>query len=314
MKIAFVGDIALFGKFDLNKNKDIKNYFSDIKPILDSCDICVGNLEAPFINKSKKHGNKSAYISSSFENINILKHLNINTVCLSNNHIFDFGPNGLNETITLLEENNIDWFGVKGKDFINEELKLAFHGYCSYNTNPLGLDKKNGVNALKYSLVENKFKFYSSQGYLNILSVHSGIEHVNLCSVDDIKFARKLADINNYVYYGHHPHVLQGVEKFKNSVLAYSLGNFCFDDLYDERTSNLLIKQSDNNKSSIILILEYDGNNITMKYIPIFQGEEKMLINSSVANDIYNKANEYLKLPLSSYLRTRSAFSEEVFF
>ncbi|MCD9546752.1 hypothetical protein GLP24_18110 [Photobacterium carnosum] len=309
MKIAFVGDIAFFGKFDRNKNKNLNEYFLDVKTILDTCDYCIGNLEAPFINKAKKKGSKSAYISSDASNVAILKYLNINAVCLANNHIYDFGLDGLNETINLLNSENIKWFGVNNKDLILDDYNLAFHGYCSYNTNPLGLKnklKRYGVNALNYDDVKNKFKYYSDSGYLNILAIHSGIEHVNLCSSDDLMFARNLANIDNYIYYGHHPHVLQGVENYKGSILAYSLGNFCFDDVYDDRTSNLLVKQSENNKSSIILLLTIDdGKNIKMEYIPIYQGVDKLYVNNEIANDIYKESIRYLELPLSDYNKIR---------
>ena len=310
MKLAFVGDIAFFGKFDL-KNSDVIGYFSDVKKILDECDYRIGNLEAPFVSEGKKSGNKSAYISSTADNVRVLNSLNINAVSLANNHVYDFGNSGVTETINVLEKNNIDWFGIKNKDLIVKESKLAFHGYCSYNTNPVGLKSwrsKLGVEPLNYLNVVGKFKKYSEDGYFNIVSVHSGVEHVNLASKDDISFARALSEIDNYIYYGHHPHVLQGVEEYNNSALAYSLGNFCFDDVYDELTSNVLVKQSDNNKSSIILIVTLNSNKIeSVKKVGIFQGESKMLVHHKDALRISDEADSLLNLSSEDYLSRRQS-------
>lgn len=109
----------------------------------------------------------------------------IKAVSLAINHIFDFGVSGIDETINLLDSNNIDWFGIRNKDLLLKECKLALHGYCSYNTNAIGLRSpllETGVEPLIYSNVVQKFKNYVDEGYLNIVSVHSGLEHVNLPS------------------------------------------------------------------------------------------------------------------------------------
>jgi poly-gamma-glutamate synthesis protein (capsule biosynthesis protein) len=316
MKIAFIGDIAFFGKYDLSTNDELYEYFSDVKKIIDNCDYCVGNLEAPFVNNRKKRGNKSAYISSPVENARVLSYLGVKAVSLANNHIFDFGDSGFNDTVDCLGKLSIDWFGAKNKDLVLNDYGLAFHGYCSYNTNPVGLKSvfnRQGVEPLNYNNVVKNIEKYSNEGLFNIISVHSGIEHVNLASSDDVLFARKLSKLSDYIYFGHHPHVLQGVEKCNNSLLAYSLGNFCFDDVYDDRTNQVLVKQSDNNKSSIILVVTIDNLKITsVEKIPIYQGESKVHINHHLAQLSLEFANSCLKLETSDYEDLRSEKIREI--
>lgn len=310
MKIAFLGDMAFFGKYDLNNNPNVLDYFSEAKKVLDTCDYRVGNLEAPFVLDGTKVGNKSAYISTQLNNVEILNYLNINAVCLANNHIFDFGSNGYRSTIATLENNNIEWFGAKSKDLILEKDKIVFHGYCSYNTNPVGIKNKNfseGISALIYDDVILKMREYKKLGLFNVLSIHSGIEHVNIPSQEDLNFARQLSKDFDYLYYGHHPHVVQGVEEFNNSLLAYSLGNFCFDDLYDERTGNILIKQSKNNNASFVLIVEIQ-NNIIISHERIYfsHSNDRLILNSEVSKDYSIKADEFLLLEKNHYLTTRN--------
>ena len=69
-------------------------------------------------------------------------------------------------------------------------------------------------------------------------------------SSDDVKFARHLANQFNYVYYGHHPHVIQGFERVNKSTIFYSLGNFIFDDVYTSKDKEKpLIALSESNKT-----------------------------------------------------------------
>lgn len=310
IKVAFIGDMAFYGKYDTLINDDLEFYFSDVKKVLSECDYSVGNLEAPFIKNAVKFGFKSAYISSDPINVNLLNYLGINSVCISNNHIYDYGRAGLNETIETLDSNGIDWFGVNNKDLVIDSLNLAFHGYCSYNTNPSGLRRKfssDGVEPLKYSKVESKFCKYLDSGYLNILSVHSGIEHINQCSMDDVRFARKFAKKGSYIYFGHHPHVLQAIENYEGSLLAYSLGNFCFDDVYEEYSRKKIVTQSEDNKSSVIMIASIDGNKIVgFETVSIYQGSDKLEVGGDLSLSKLSEANKLLHLSRVDYQALRA--------
>lgn len=254
MKIAFIGDVALFGRFDIENLP--KDYFKNVSNFLNDFDLVVANLEAPFISDADVASkcNKSALISSRVENVALLKQLNVSVACLANNHIFDYGINGLKKTINTLEENNIHWFGVNDKSLYFENEKLSLHGFCSYNTNPIGFNfsKNYFLNPTHFYDVMKCIESDLNQGNVSIICNHSGIENIPCPSEDDINFARYISTFTNYIYIGHHPHVIQGSENFNNSYLTYSLGNFCFDDIYDERTNQLLVKQTEDNRHGLI--------------------------------------------------------------
>ena len=325
MRIALLGDIALFGKMSIKENPDVASYFSDIADYLKGFDYVVGNLETPFSVKKKTSGAKSAYIYSDGENIKILKSLHMNAVSLANNHMFDFGKEGYEVTKKILNENGIEWFGTEGKEFTIEkdDCKVAFSGFCCFTSNPLRCVRYGayGVNAYNIGKARKVLKNYDNQGYLNVLAVHAGIEHVNYPSIDHIRAARLLADVCPYVYYGHHPHVIQGVEEYKSSLIAHSLGNFCFDDVYSDTSSEPLIRLSENNRTGIILELEVEGNRMVnwkeqVIYIPkegkmtlIDNPDQLQGYNESVSNceqDIvaYNTQRDKI---ISDRLRERSA-------
>ena len=266
MRIALLGDIALFGKMSVNENPNIAAYFSDIADYLKGFDYVVGNLETPFSIEKKTNGAKSAYICSDVENVKTLKQLHINAVCLANNHMFDFGKEGYETTKSVLYKNNIEFFGTEGKE-LKVEIKgnrIAFSGFCCYSSNPLQCVQygEYGVNAYNLRRVSDVVKRNDSQGYLNIIAVHAGLEHVNYPSTDHIRAARCLADVCHFVYYGHHPHVIQGVEEYNGSLIAHSLGNFCFDDVYTDASDKPLITLTENNRTGMILELTIEKNKV----------------------------------------------------
>jgi poly-gamma-glutamate synthesis protein (capsule biosynthesis protein) len=311
VKIALLGDIGLFGRFCIVENKNLKEYFSDIAELLSTYDVVIGNLETPFSDTSKTYGAKSAHIVSNKKNIEILDFLNINYVNLSNNHVFDFGLESYELTKNMLQENDIKFFGVESKQCFVEhgEIKLALHGYCSFNTNPqkITFDTSIGINGLDVDIVKKNLQENHDNGFFNIVSIHSGLEHVNYPSQDDIKFARELTNIAPYVYYGHHPHVVQGIEAVDDSILAYSLGNFCFSDVYTNKSKEPLIKQSENNKTGMVLSIELDSNGVSeFKAIPIYMGNVRMKVGDDNVECALEKYTSNLNATSQSYFNMRN--------
>lgn len=313
IKVALLGDIAFFGKHCVNNNPDIYTYFKGVKEQLSKYDFVIGNLETPFRKvNAKTYGSKSAHIGADFENIALLKYLGVGIVNLSNNHIFDFGEIAFKDTLKLLEEHNIQYFGTSNQTdlIIEKEGNIIYlNGYCCYSTNPLGLGK-NGINKFNFLDVKEQLKVNSAKGLNSIFSIHAGQEHVNYPHYDHLYLARELANVAPYVYYGHHPHVLQGIEDKKNSVIAHSLGNFCFDDVYTSMSKEPLIKQTDNNKSSIILEIHYEDNNIIGHHeVPIFLTENEIVVKKEgIINDL-KKYSEYLNTEKEEYM----AFRNDIF-
>lgn len=306
MKIALLGDIALYGRFGVENNPHLDNYFADVARLLAGMDHVIGNLETPFVDKQKKHGAKSAHICCTLPNIEVLKSLHVSAIGLANNHTFDYGREALELTCKHLQDNGLSYFGIKGKKLFLEDAstKIAISGFCCYSTNPLGMGE-DGVNILNVEEVERQMRENKEKGYFNIVSIHTGQEHVNYPNHDTICMARKWASHFDYVFHGHHPHVVQGMERCDNSYIFYSLGNFCFDDVYTGKSDKPLVKMSDNNKTGMIALLEFEGNTIK-KYetIPVYMGEEKMEIRKDLATKFENYSAA-LSMPKDEYIGMR---------
>lgn len=291
MKIALLGDIALFGRFCLSNNNGIHNQLSDFRDYLSQFDLVIGNLETPFVQGQAPIRGKSAVIKSDSLNVDLLSWLGITHVTLANNHMGDFGKSAYQFTTHLLDEARIEWFGVDNKQLRIESKgeKIALHGYCSYNTSPspIGSNKDKGLNYLDPEMVLQNIEENRRDGYFNIVAVHSGVEHVHMPSSDDVRFARGLAKKGSYVYYGHHPHVIQAHERVDNSEIFYSLGNCLFDDVYTPKDKKRpLVKLSEANKTGAVATLNIQyGQVMSADLTPIYLGDDKVLVGEQVLND-----------------------------
>lgn len=267
MRIAMLGDLAMFGDFSVDKDRNICRRLENVSDYLSKFDLVIGNLESPFTYKRKTYGAKSGYVGSDPSNIEIVKSLHISAVNLANNHMYDYGPEGLQTTLNQLDANGIPWFGINGKDLRYEKdgNDIVFNGFCCYSTNPLKIASsfgEKGINPVALPSMEKILLENKNKGRLNIFIVHSGIEHVSRPSLDQIKLSRKLADLGSYVWCGHHPHVVQGVDFYKDSIIAHSLGNFIFPEYKGDKFCPK-IELTENNRTGMILEVTVENNKIT---------------------------------------------------
>lgn len=314
MKIALLGDIGFLGDYSISNNPQLKDNLSEVKCFLEQFDLVVGNLETPFSVKQKPWGAKSAYLCADLQNVDILKYLHVDIVSIANNHMFDFGIEGFNTTIKLLEENQIQWFGANGKsvEIIQDKNRIKFNGFCCYSTNSLKIAKKYGdfgLNRFCLPEVINLLKDNHKEGWFNIFAIHSGIEHVNNPSLEQIYSSRELSKNAPYVWYGHHPHVIQGIEKINDSVIAHSLGNFCFAENKEDAT-NPVIELTDDNRRGMILCLQIEHNKIINNSIVlthIGKNGNLRLLNDASSLDEYSKNIKSCDIDPVSYKMQRVA-------
>jgi poly-gamma-glutamate synthesis protein (capsule biosynthesis protein) len=301
MKIALLGDIAFIGNASISSNSNFKEYFSEVAEYLKTMDRVVGNLETPFSVKKEPYGAKSAYICADCVDAELLSVLNVNAVSLANNHVFDYGVEGYELTKKILKSRHIDFFGTEGMSYeiVKDDNYISFRGFCCYSSNPLKTGKIGDYGVNEYDIDEVRCAINSdiARGFLPIVAVHSGKEHVNYPSKETVKAARQLTCVGKYIYYGHHPHVVQGVEERDGSLLMYSLGNFCFDDIYQNGSKDPFVELTDNNRTSVIAELEIKNNEIVnYRFVPIFIGKDKLHIGDERSNSRLKTYSESLTL------------------
>lgn len=314
IKIALLGDISFNGRFDLTKNKNAKEYLSNIAKYLEEFDYIVGNLESPMTEQEFTLTCKGLHLKTSPVNVELLKYLHINIVDLANNHLFDYGRKGYNDTIKILEENHIDFYGVEGKQIVIEKdnNKIILGGYCCFSTNPSVCNSK-GVNPFDTKTIFNKLEENKRSGYLNIISVHWGDEYIHYPRYDHIQMARAFADKYSIILHGHHPHVIQGIEEYNNSFIAYSLGNFCMDNIISKSVKGLKVTQGKANKKSFIWSIELDNNKIiSHNAIPIIDNGSSIELGDKSIVDELNLYSESLNMNGEEYQKFRNKKMNEI--
>ena len=268
MKIALLGDIALHGAFGVsNETKAPPEALFAIGERLQAYDWVVGNLETPLTHATRPFGPKSAHIRARPVDEASLKALGVHAVSLANNHSFDFGEVGFSETLEVLESAGIRAYGYDGVSVVLGEGPdtAELHGFCCYSTNPVGVDPSQGparLNVLSVEGLTAAVKGSREAGHMPIASIHWGDEYVHLPRWDHVVLARNAAAAGVYVLHGHHPHVLQGIEEKDGALLAYSLGNFCFDAIRVPGMRKPLVTPTQASRETGFLEVEMRGGDV----------------------------------------------------
>jgi len=230
-----VGDIMLAGKVgDKISQKEEDSLFDNVRLILSSADFTIGNLECPLSERGTPYVEKDFIFRASPEWADFLRKAGFNIVCLANNHILDYGPLALFDTILSLKRAGISHLGA-GHNLeeacrpliLNKKgLKICFLAFTYAYT-----AKKNrpGCCPCDLKFMQKHIESVRPKVDLLIVSIHHGIEYVDYPSRHIISLFRSAVDAGANLVLGHHPHVVQGIETYKSSVIIYSLGNFISD-------------------------------------------------------------------------------------
>ncbi|HHT90120.1 MAG: CapA family protein [Bacillota bacterium] len=236
-----VGDIML--DRDVKKEglqKGWTHIFSEVAPRIRQADLSFANLESPI-------GDKGHFINmfqAPPQAIEGVASAGFDVVSLANNHTLDYHHEGMFETMRLLDQVGIDWVGAgeniqeARRPLITEVsgIRVGFLAYTEmwfvHAREPISwqatLDEP-GVAPAELDLVVEDVKKLRDQVDCVIVTVHWGKEYVHEPTPEQRSLARAAVDAGADLVLGHHPHVLQGIEFYKQGVIVYSLGNFVFD-------------------------------------------------------------------------------------
>lgn len=236
--LSAVGDVMLAGKWTpLLKAKGYDYPFAGVKSILTTSDLSIANLESPIARGGKEFSGKKFRFRAEPAVASALKHAGISVVTLANNHSMDFGAEALLETLEHLRAKNIAWVGA-GNDLSDARAmtvltvkgrKIAFLGYSL--TQPVeffaGAHRAGTAPGYEAFVRADVARARAAAEYV-IVSFHWGKEATGTIQDYQRAMAHCAIDSGADIILGHHPHVLQGVERYKKGIIFYSLGNFTF--------------------------------------------------------------------------------------
>lgn len=234
-----IGHDSKFGYSDslpavLKENgNDYSYFFKNVVEIFKNDNITTVNLETTFTEATVK-AEKQFTFKAPQEYAKSLPLGSIEGVNISNNHIYDYLDKGFNDTIAAVKEQGVNYFG-EGNKWLTEVNgnKMAFLGYRGFNDDEAFLKKlKEDINELK------------NKGYSVIINFHWGEENSYYPNDEQKHIGHYAVDQGADLIIGHHPHVIQGIEKYKNKVIAYSLGNFAFGGNMNPKDKDTFILQT----------------------------------------------------------------------
>ena len=228
MKINFLGDIGIFRKYEL-LNIDP---FSQID--LPESDLNIGNFEFIIPKKRTKfyYDVQDAY-SCSYDYLKKLKINKFHGFGFANNHSLDYGLEGANDTINFIRDAGLSAFGFSNDPSYtlgNFNCDGIHIGIIACVKNGRWSKEKNGFGPDSYdvSQIINLIRENSKKYDHLVIYPHWGTELISVPDPADTRNAKAFIDAGASAVIGHHPHVPQGIEQYKNGIIAYSLGSFIY--------------------------------------------------------------------------------------
>lgn len=237
--LLFAGDVMLsrtVGK-KMAAEDDWKYPFEKIAPTLKAADLAFANLECPISDAGRSKGHLYSFRADP----RVMEGLNFagfDVLSVANNHMYDWGQPALVDTLDRLRSAGIRPVGAGRNDLeahypvlVNlHGVRIAFLAYVDVPPKEAtaGLDRP-GVAWLAPDRALADIRFARPLADIVIVSLHWGVEYMRKPQRSQVELAHKMIDAGADLIVGGHPHVTQPLEDYKGKYIAYSLGNFIFD-------------------------------------------------------------------------------------
>ncbi len=280
------GDVMLANWIQAHLETEGPAYpFQHIARILNDADVVFANLEAPFgtggqpFPKQYNFRVHPRYAAT-------LQAGHINLVSIANNHIMDFGPEVLQETLTTLTQHDIRFAGAgttlaDARRLTTITVDSMTIGLLAYNlTFPQefwATDTSAGTCFPYEEFVFSDIRHASQAVDFLIVSCHWGEELRDTPKPYQIRFAHQVIRKGADLVLGHHPHVVQGIEVYRGKVIAYSLGNFVFSS-YSKTVKNSMLLEFHirPDRQYSLTIHPINVYNVDVEFQPrLLEGEER---------------------------------------
>lgn len=236
--------------------------FERVKGLISRADVAFCNLETSISTSGTPIPGKGIWFRSRPEAATALARAGFDIVSLANNHILDYDTPALLDTMDYLDRAGVRYAGAGSN--IREArapsvievpapsgpLRVAFLAYnelsfvywtSAYPRMFAATETMPGTAPMVRDEILEDVKKARRLADVVVVSLHWGTEYVSWPSQRHRKLARDIVDAGASLVLGHHPHVLQGVEVYRGGLIAYSLGNFIFDQRGLARNQSLIL-------------------------------------------------------------------------
>lgn len=234
--LGFVGDICLsMGVINTVRRQGADFIFDEVRPSCQRLDLVIGNLESCVTDKGTAEPPIRPPLSTPTDVARALHSSGIDIFNLANNHVMDFGASGLRFTLDYLDKGDFLHFGAgmtrrqaEAPLYVEVSGKqLAFLGACDVTACWATADRP-GVAPLSERRLLRRVAEARKTADLVIVVLHADLEFVSYPAPWRQRLSRRLVRYGAGLVIQHHPHVCQGIERYKGGLIAYSLGNYVF--------------------------------------------------------------------------------------
>jgi len=235
--------------------EDTAALFQFMAPYLQLADYTSLNLETQVM-KTRPEGNapKSYVFFTQPETLHSLANAGVDHVTVANNHIFDYLSAGLDSTITALNASPLAWSGAGRTEAESLQAyrtevggnSLSYIGFLGWAGNfwpnqvAQGLEKGGAAFGTPEN-VRNTIRREVKQGHLPVVQYHGSREYTDEPTLATETRLKTAIDEGAVLAIAHHPHITQGFEIYKGKLIAYSMGNFIFDQYQSATQRSLLL-------------------------------------------------------------------------
>ena len=227
LTLSVVGDCTLGTDetfdYDTSLNAYYENYGADyflqnVKDIFSTDDLTIANFEGTLTDSDEREDKTFAFKAPA-SYASILTGGSVEAVNTANNHSHDYGDQSFDDTLAALDDAGIVHFGYDETAVMDVKgIKVGLVGiYELYDH----LEREQ-------QLKDNIAKVKADGAQLIVVIFHWGNETETVPDSNQTTLGRIAIDEGADLVCGHHPHVLQGIETYKDRNIVYSLGNFCF--------------------------------------------------------------------------------------
>lgn len=246
-RLIFAGDV-MFSR-DVRRQilacGDMAMPFRKIATLLAASDLAFVNLESPFSDQGPYYPGGLIFHAAPGM-ISGLELAHVAAVSTANNHARDCGPHGVEFTVKWLRQHGIAVVGSgldpeqthAGIVLTRNGVRFGFLGYTYDQSNGNWKDVDARIANADVKTMQADVLAMKKRADVVIVSMHHGIEYQPKPSAAQIEFAHAAIDAGATLVVGHHPHVVQPMEQYRDGEIIYSLGNFVFDQYQREATQH----------------------------------------------------------------------------
>lgn len=293
MRVIVAGDFAPRARLakQIEEKKFSEIFSEDLRKIVKTADFSFVNFESPVIDNCFKPIVKCGpNLGCSTEAAEAVKYAGFTGVTMANNHILDYGIEGIKKTVDTCRAHGLDIVGV-GENIVDaakvlylekDGITIAVLNCCEHEFS-IATNNESGANPLNPVQQFYQIQEARSNADFVLVIVHGGHEHYQLPSPRMKETYHYFIDIGADAVVNHHQHCYSGFEKYRGKLIVYGLGNFCFD--------STVIKSGSKWNYGYMVEISF-GNEINHKIYPYHQYGERPTIELLCQNAFDEKLKQ----------------------